>query len=108
MTWIEEADVLAWLGLDQSGPVLAASIATAEGLIPTWRLASRPLDWAAAKQTHPHVYNAAVQFASLIYQENSTPEGFAGFEDAGGVLLPSNAKIVSIRHQARANSPGVG
>ena len=108
MTWIEEADVLAWLGLDSSGPVLAASIATAEGLVPKWRLQSGPVDWATAKQTHPHVYNAAVQFAALVYQETATPEGFAGFDSTGGVLLPSNAKIVSIRHQARANAPGVG
>lgn len=108
MSWIEEADVLAWLGLDQSGPVLAASIATAEGLIPTWSLADRPTDWSVAKQTHPHVYNAAVQFAALTYQETATPEGFAGFDAAGGVVIPSNAKIVSIRHQARANAPKVG
>lgn len=108
MTWIEEADVLAWLGLDQTGPVLSASIATAEGLVPTWRLADRPVDWSQAKQTHPHVYNAAVQFAALTYQETATPEGFAGFDAGGGVVLPSNAKIVSIRHQARANAPAVG
>lgn len=108
MTWIVEQDVLDWLGLDQSGPVLAASIATAEGLVPTWSIASGPTDWTLCKATHPHVYNAAVQFAALIYQETATPEGFAGFDEAGGVVLPSNAKIVSIRHQARANSPRVG
>lgn len=108
MSWIEEADVLAWLGLDQSGPVLDASIATAESLIPLWRIQSGPTDWSFCKQTHPHVYNAAVQFAALTYQETATPEGFAGFEATGGVILPSNAKIVSIRHQARAHAPGVG
>ena len=106
--WIDEDDVLAWLGLDQSGPVLAASVATAEGLIPTWRIPDRPFDWTLAKQSHPHIYNAAVQYAALVYQETATPEGFAGFDATGGVLLPSNAKIISIRHQARANAPGVG
>ena len=108
MTWLDEADVLAWLGLDSTGPVLSASVATAESLIPTWRLADRPTDWATVKQDYPHIYNAAVQYAALVYQETATPEGFAGFDSTGGVILPSNAKIVSIRHQARANAPGMG
>lgn len=100
--------MLAWLGLDESGPVLAASIATAESLVPTWRLQSGPTDWSIVKQTHPHVYNAAVQYAALVYQSNVTPEGFAGFDEAGGIVIPSNSKVVQIRHQARANAPGVG
>ena len=108
MTWLVEQDVLDWLGLDQSGPVLAAAVATAEAALPTWRLASGPDDWTVVKQTHPHVYNAGVQYAALVYQETATPEGFAGFDTAGGVLLPSNAKVVSIRQQARAHAPGVG
>lgn len=107
-TWLDEQDVLAWLGLDSSGPVLAASIATAEGLVPKWRLQSGPVDWATAKQTHPHVYNAAVRLAALIYQQTATPEGFAGFESAGGVILPDVSQMVSIRHTARANAPGLG
>lgn len=108
MSWIEEADALAWLGLDQSGPVLSASIAAAEALVETWRIPNRPTDWSVVKATHPNVYNAAVRLACLTYQQTATPEGFAGFEDAGGVLLPANAQIVAIRHQARANAPAVG
>lgn len=108
MTWLEEADVLAWLGLDQPGPVLSASVQAAESLVPTWRIASGPVDWSTVKATHPHVYNAAVRLAALTYQQTATPEGFAGFEEAGGVILPANSQMVSIRHMARANAPGVG
>lgn len=108
MIWLDEADVLAWLGLDQTGPVLSASVQAAESLVPTWRIASGPTDWTAAKQTHPHVYNAAVRLAALTYQQTATPEGFAGFDETGGVLLPATSQMVSIRHMARANAPGVG
>lgn len=106
--WITTQDVLDWLSLDETGPVLDACIAVAESLVPTWRLASAPTDWATAKATHAHVYWAAVNLAALYYQSNVTPEGFAGFDDAGGLVQPAQSKIVQIRQMARANTPGVG
>lgn len=106
MTWLATQDVLDWLGLDQSGPVMDACVAATEAHIPTWR--DDIPDWGIVHHAHPDVYLAAVQFAALTYQENVTPEGFAGFDDAGGVLLPSNAKVIQIRRLARANRPKVG
>jgi len=106
--WLDTQAVLDWLGLDASGPVLDACVPAAEATVQGWRLADTPADWNLARTTHPHVYLAAVQYAALLYQSNVTPEGFAGFDEAGGIVNPPNAKIVQIRHLARALAPGVG
>lgn len=107
-TWLQESDVLAWLGLDQTGPVLNGCINAAEREVQGWRLADKPQDWSVVSQTHPHVYQAAVQLASLTYKQSTTVEGFSGFDSAGGIILPDNSQMVRIRHMARANAPGVG
>lgn len=108
MGWLVAQDVLDALGLDQSGPVLDTCVPASEAAVESWRLADTPPLWDDCKTSHPHVYLAAVQYAALMYQENVTPEGFAGFDEAGGVLLPAHSKVVSIRQLARAHAPGVG
>lgn len=110
--WLDFIDVRQWLGLYEYDPmqenVLQMSINAAESSVSSWRLADTPDDWSVCKQTHPHVYAAACRLAGLTYQQNVTPEGFAGFEDSGGIVFPNSSLMVNIRHQARANSPAVG
>ena len=106
MSWIETQDVLDVLGLDQTGTVLDMCIAASEAQVPTWRDDIHV--WELVKDANPNVYLAGVQFAALIYQENVTPEGFAGFDEAGGLLFPPSSKQTAIRHLARANRPKVG
>jgi hypothetical protein len=105
-TWIVEEDVLAELGLEAGDDVLTRRIAAAAATVQVWR--SDITDFSTVRVAHPNVYDAGVQLAALMYQEKVTPEGFAGFNEAGGLLNPSNAKMVSIRHLARANRPKVG
>lgn len=108
MSWLAEQDVLDWLGLDATGPVLSASVAASEALVETWSIPSPPPDWSLCQTSHPNVYNAAVRLAALTYQQTATPEGFAGFETTGGVLTPDYSQMVSLRLMARANAPKVG
>lgn len=106
MSWVAEGDALLVLGLDSGGPVLSLCLSAAEGQVQSWR--DDITDWEQVGTTHPHVYLAGVQLAALYYQSNVTPEGFAGFDVAGGVVDPPQSKIVQIRHMARANRPKVG
>lgn len=106
MTWLTTQDVLNHLGLDATGPNLDRLIPVAESTVQSWR--DDIQDWAVVQATHPHVYEAAVQAAGLLYQSASTPEGFAGFSEADGIIATDGAKWVQIRKLARAHRPKVG
>lgn len=106
MSWLDTQDVLNHLSLDATGPNLDRLIPAAEATVQSWR--DDIVDWGVVKQTHPAVYEAGVQAAGLLYQSASTPEGFSGFDEAGGVIATDGAKWVQIRRLARAHRPKVG
>lgn len=107
--WIVEADVLSDLGLAASDDRVPRCIAAAEQQVQDWR--EDVVDWTGPTGVvlnYPDVYQAGVRLACLLYQQAATPEGWAGFDDGGGILLPENAQMVSIRRLARAHRPRVG
>jgi hypothetical protein len=106
--WLAESDVLADLSLPAADNRLPRCIAAAEETVSTWR--AELADWPEAAARHPAVYQAGVQLAALLWESNVTPEGFAGFSEAGGVVLPGvdMNKWHQIRRLARAGLPRVG
>lgn len=109
--WIDEQDVLEDLGLAETDERIPRCIAAAEQTVQEWR--EDIVDWQGGAGQgvqfwYPNVYQAGVRLACLLYQQAATPEGFAGFDDGGGILLPENAQMVSIRRLARAHRPKVG
>jgi hypothetical protein len=108
--WLSAADVAASLG---TGEVTAeveratdASMSQVERwrpeLFPTATFPTRP------DQIPPDVYLGALRYATLLHDSGNTPEGFAGFDQAGGILIPDSSKMTEVYRLVGARRPKVG
>lgn len=104
--WVAADDVLAELGLDAVDDRLPRCIAAAEAQVCGWR--EDITVWVEVPTSAPDVYQAGVRLAALLWQQAATPEGFSGFDQAGGVITPEHSQMLAIRRLARAARPKVG
>ncbi len=65
--------------------------------------------WLDAAQCPPDVYRGAVLYAALLNQSRNTPDGFAGFDDAGGIIgLGDSNRMTMVYRLVGARRPKVG
>lgn len=107
-SWLAVDDVLAELGLDVADSRVQLATDAAETQVAGWRPDIG--DWNTVDEVAPNVYLGAVQYAALLVQSRNTPDGFAGFDMAGGIVASSadQSKLAMIRRLVRAGKPGVG
>lgn len=112
--WLDVEDVGAHLGVPvpTSDVQLVAATAAAQSWVELHR---SDLPWAATPPPlgtaleGPHVYQGAVLFAALNYQARNSPEGFAGFDDAGGLVgVGDSAAMSRVYRLLRGRRPAVG
>jgi len=112
--WLDVDDVGAHLGVPvpSSDALLVAATDAAESWVELhrsdlpWQSTPPPLGTALEG---PHVYQGAVLFAALQYQSRNSPEGFAGFDDAGGIIGVGDSSAMSrVYRMLRGRRPRVG
>jgi hypothetical protein len=102
--WLDARDVSTQLGMADPDHVVTASTEAAEAQVAAWR-EDLDLDvWCP-----PDVYRGAVLYAALLVQSRNTPDGFAGFDDAGGVIgLGDSNRMTMVYRLVGARRPKVG
>jgi hypothetical protein len=106
LPWLDPADVAAEVGIPVPDHRLLACCDASARQVELWR---GDLDYTGdVRSTDPDVYQGAVMYAGLLWQSRNTPEGFAGFEDGGGIIGLDNAKMSMIHRLIRGRMPRVG
>jgi hypothetical protein len=102
--WLDARDVASHLGMASPDAQVTSSAEAAEAQVETWRE-----DLALDGYCPPDVYKGAVLYAALLVQSRNTPDGFAGFDDAGGMIgVGDQARITMIYRLVGARRPKVG
>jgi hypothetical protein len=85
-------------------PLVEASSEAAETQVEAWRE-----DLNLNASCPPDVYRGAVLYAALLTQSRNTPDGFAGFDDAGGIIgLGDSNRMTMVYRLVGARRPKVG
>lgn len=108
--WLDPVDVSAYLGIPAPDQLVVDATEAAESWVELHR---SDLDWSTptlgTTPEGPHVYSGSVMFAALNYQARNSPEGFAGFDDAGGVIgIGDSAAMSRVYRLIRGRRPKVG
>ena len=102
--WLDAKDVSNQLGMAAPDALVDASTEAAESQVETWRE-----DLALDSFCPPDVYRGAVLYAGLLTQSRNTPDGFAGFDDAGGIIgLGDSNRMTMVYRLVGARRPKVG
>lgn len=109
--WLRADDVAAYMGLPTPDPLLDRMVLAAQSQVELWR---SDLDWTLATTPAtvpegPHIYEGAVMYAALLYQSRNSPDGFPGFDEAGGfIALGDSSGMSRVYRLLRARMPRVG
>jgi hypothetical protein len=102
--WLDARDVATQLGMPTPDALVTSSTEAAEAQVETWRE-----DLELDGYCPPDVYRGAVLYAALLVQSRNTPDGFAGFDDAGGMIgIGDQARITMVYRLVGARRPKVG
>jgi hypothetical protein len=102
--WLDARDVASQLGMPAPDPIVNASTEAAEAQVELWR-EDLELDGFCP----PDVYRGAVLYAALLTQSRNTPDGFAGFDDAGGIIgIGDSNRMTMVYRLVGARRPKVG
>jgi hypothetical protein len=102
--WLDARDVATQLGMPSPDSLVTSSTEAAEAQVETWRE-----DLALDGYCPPDVYRGAVLYAALLVQSRNTPDGFAGFDDAGGLIgVGDQGRMTMVYRLVGARRPKVG
>ena len=102
--WLKPQDVADQLGMTAPDTLVTASTGAAEAQVDIWRADLNLDSWCP-----PDVYRGAVLYAALLTQSRNTPDGFAGFDDAGGMVgIGDSNRMTMVYRLVGARRPKVG
>lgn len=103
MDWATTADVSAWLGV----PV-DARMTQATAVANTWGKRTRP-DLDPTMPPPDDVAHAVVLYASLLWRERTSPQGFATYAEQGGPEgMDAASAMVNVYRLIGSRKPVVG
>lgn len=111
MAWLLADDVAAHLRLPAPDTLTETATTAAQSWVELHRsdLTWTPEPAPGTAPEGPHVYQGAVLFAALLYQAGASPEGFPGWDDAGGMVgVADSAGMSRVYRLLRGRRPAVG
>ena len=102
--WLDPRDVAAHLGMASPDDQVASSTEAAEAQVELWREDLQLDSWCP-----PDVLKGGILYAALLYQSRNTPDGFAGFDEGGGLIgVGDQQRMTMIYRLVGARRPKVG